>query len=125
MEYIEGKTDRVCRGGQQGSKETSCGAGRPGFHAAGVGRWFFHGDPHPGNILVKPDGKLALLDFGVVGRLREETMDAIAGLFLAVLERDEDQVVASLERLGVVVKDISPVSGRKSANLSIAIMARA
>ena len=74
---------------------------------------------------MKPDGKLALLDFGVVGRLREETMDAIAGLFLAVLERDEDQVVASLERLGVVGEGHIPVSGRKSANLSIAIMARA
>ncbi|MCV5090956.1 AarF/UbiB family protein, partial [Escherichia coli] len=29
----------------------------------------FHADPHPGNVLVTPDGRLALLDFGSVGRL--------------------------------------------------------
>ncbi len=29
----------------------------------------FHGDPHPGNILVRPDNRIALLDFGLVGRL--------------------------------------------------------
>ena len=42
----------------------------------------FHGDPHPGNLLVQPDGTLAFIDFGVVGRLDELTMARLAEVFL-------------------------------------------
>ncbi|MEV0092424.1 AarF/UbiB family protein [Streptomyces sp. NPDC050738] len=48
----------------------------------------FHADPHPGNILVLPDGSPALLDFGSVGRLDSGLRDAMAGLFLAVERGD-------------------------------------
>jgi ubiquinone biosynthesis protein len=44
----------------------------------------FHADPHPGNILLLPDGSPALLDFGSVGRLDGGLRSAMAGLFLAV-----------------------------------------
>ncbi|MHC0431230.1 ABC1 kinase family protein [Streptomyces sp. O3] len=44
----------------------------------------FHADPHPGNILLSPDGRPALLDFGSVGRLDGGLRSAMAELFLAV-----------------------------------------
>ncbi|WP_437060747.1 ABC1 kinase family protein [Streptomyces sp. enrichment culture] len=44
----------------------------------------FHADPHPGNILLLPDGSPALLDFGSVGRLDGGLRSAMVGLFLAV-----------------------------------------
>ncbi|MEV0980913.1 AarF/UbiB family protein [Streptomyces sp. NPDC049915] len=44
----------------------------------------FHADPHPGNILLLPDGSPALLDFGSVGRLDGGLRAAMIGLFLAV-----------------------------------------
>ncbi|MEU1695229.1 ABC1 kinase family protein [Streptomyces hirsutus] len=44
----------------------------------------FHADPHPGNILLMPDGSPALLDFGSVGRLDGGLRSAMVGLFLAV-----------------------------------------
>lgn len=44
----------------------------------------FHADPHPGNILLLPDGSPALLDFGSVGRLDGGLRSAMTGLFLAV-----------------------------------------
>jgi ubiquinone biosynthesis protein len=44
----------------------------------------FHADPHPGNILVLPGGRPALLDFGSVGRLDAGLRSAMAGLFVAV-----------------------------------------
>ncbi|MFE9255828.1 ABC1 kinase family protein [Streptomyces sp. NPDC006879] len=44
----------------------------------------FHADPHPGNILLQPDGSPALLDFGSVGRLDSALRSAMAGLFLSV-----------------------------------------
>ncbi|MFB7321702.1 ABC1 kinase family protein [Streptomyces sp. NPDC056190] len=48
----------------------------------------FHADPHPGNIMLQPDGRPALLDFGSVGRLDAGLRDALAGLFLAVEQGD-------------------------------------
>ncbi|MFD0352371.1 ABC1 kinase family protein [Streptomyces sp. NPDC127110] len=44
----------------------------------------FHADPHPGNILLQPDGTAALLDFGSVGRIDSGLREAMGGLFLAV-----------------------------------------
>ncbi|MFI6942100.1 ABC1 kinase family protein [Streptomyces sp. NPDC050418] len=44
----------------------------------------FHADPHPGNIMLLPDGRPALLDFGSVGRLDGGLRSAMAELFLAV-----------------------------------------
>ena len=41
---------------------------------------FFHADPHPGNMFVQPDGALALIDFGMVGELTEQTTDGLAGI---------------------------------------------
>lgn len=63
---------------------------------------FFHGDPHPGNILLQPDGRLVFLDFGVVGRLDEEAMNHLTELFLGVVQLEADRVVNALTRLGAV-----------------------
>src|SRR5699024_8264652 len=50
----------------------------------------FHADPHPGNVMVLTDGRVALLDFGSVGRLDAQLRGALQQLFLAV-ERDDPQ----------------------------------
>ena len=44
----------------------------------------FHADPHPGNIMVLTDGRLALLDFGSVGRLDSQQRAALRNLLLAI-----------------------------------------
>jgi ubiquinone biosynthesis protein len=44
----------------------------------------FHADPHPGNILLLPDGGLALLDFGSVGRLDGQLRSSLQNLLIAV-----------------------------------------
>lgn len=61
----------------------------------------FHGDPHPANILVRDDGSLGLVDFGVVGRLSEEDIENITELFIDVVEQDIDGVAGRLWELGV------------------------
>jgi ubiquinone biosynthesis protein len=48
----------------------------------------FHADPHPGNVLLLTDGRLALLDFGSVGRLDAQQRSGLQGLLLAVGRRD-------------------------------------
>jgi ubiquinone biosynthesis protein len=61
----------------------------------------FHGDPHPGNILVLPDDRIALLDFGLVGRLTRAQQEALVTLIVAVALRDPDTVARILNRIGV------------------------
>ena len=61
----------------------------------------FHGDPHPGNILVLPGNRIALLDFGLVGRLSRTQQEALVTLIVAVALRDPETVARTLNRIGV------------------------
>jgi predicted unusual protein kinase regulating ubiquinone biosynthesis (AarF/ABC1/UbiB family) len=54
----------------------------------------YHADPHRGNVLLTPDGRLALLDFGLLGRLDDDTRTAIAQLLLAIAQNRGDDVAA-------------------------------
>jgi ubiquinone biosynthesis protein len=62
---------------------------------------FFHGDPHPSNLLLTPQGDLALLDFGMVGFMSQGDIEALSKLFIAVIQRDASAALWALERLGV------------------------
>jgi ubiquinone biosynthesis protein len=57
---------------------------------------FFHGDPHPGNVMILPDNVICLLDYGIVGRLDEELRTFLSDILLAIVNRDVDQVVSLL-----------------------------
>jgi len=52
----------------------------------------YHADPHRGNVLITPDGRLALLDFGLIGRLDDDTRASLALLLLAVAQNRADDV---------------------------------
>jgi len=73
----------------------------------------FHGDPHPGNLLVLDDGSLGMLDFGIVGRLDQELLDAVADLFVGVTRRDTERIVRGLTRVGAVGDDVDPRALRR------------
>ena len=62
---------------------------------------FFHGDPHPSNLLLTPGGDLALLDFGMVGFMSQGDIEALSRLFIAVIQRDASAALRALEGLGV------------------------
>ena len=61
---------------------------------------FFHADPHPGNLLLDPDGSLVFLDSGQVGRLDDETVAAFTDMLLALVNRDTAGVVEAYLDLG-------------------------
>jgi ubiquinone biosynthesis protein len=63
---------------------------------------FFHADPHPGNTIVMPDGRVGLVDFGITGYLDEESMRHIAGIFLGYAEHDYDMVMDALLGAGLI-----------------------
>lgn len=61
----------------------------------------FHADPHPGNFLLLADGRIALLDFGMVGRLADSTRRAFTRLLLGTARQDAGAMTQALEALGV------------------------
>ena len=62
----------------------------------------FHADPHPGNLFVRPDGSLAFVDFGAVGRLSPGMREGIPELFEAVIARDPGRILGAMRRMGFV-----------------------
>jgi ubiquinone biosynthesis protein len=68
-------------------------------------RGFFHADPHPGNLLISKEGKLILLDFGMVKRVPNDTRIAIIELIKAANEQDYERYVSASKRLGTVAYD--------------------
>ena len=62
----------------------------------------FHADPHPGNISVADDGRLILYDFGMVGRLDDETRIRLIRLYLGLIDKDPERTVNVLIELGTL-----------------------
>lgn len=60
----------------------------------------FHGDPHPGNLLVTADDRIGLIDFGLVGRLSRQQQDVLVALIIAVVAGDIDGIARAVMQLG-------------------------
>jgi ubiquinone biosynthesis protein len=65
----------------------------------------YHADPHRGNVLLTDDGRLALLDFGLLGRLDDETRTSLALLLLALARNRSEDVAAVLLSLSLTTLD--------------------
>ncbi|AGT32072.1 ABC transporter [Geobacillus genomosp. 3] len=63
---------------------------------------FFHGDPHPGNVFVLPDGALVFIDFGLMGRLRPNVKHHLSSLIIALMRQSTDGVLDAIYGLGLV-----------------------
>jgi ubiquinone biosynthesis protein len=57
---------------------------------------FFHADPHPGNVIYLPGNRIALIDFGMVGKLSERRRSELLDLLLGLVKRDAESVVEVL-----------------------------
>ena len=66
---------------------------------------FYHADPHRGNVLLTPDGRLALLDFGLLGRVDDDTRRSLAMLLLAVAQNRADDVASQILGLSLTLLD--------------------
>jgi ubiquinone biosynthesis protein len=64
----------------------------------------YHADPHQGNVLLTDDGRLALLDFGLLGRLDEDTRAGLALLLLALAQNRADDVADLIVSLSLASK---------------------
>ena len=135
MEHIEGiKMDNVAQIKRHGiDPQEVAMIGLRSFSRQLMAAGIFHADPHPGNTIVMYDGRVSLVDFGIVGYLDEETMQQIAYLFLGYAEHDYDMVMEAFEAAGLInpetmnlksfrhdLKEISePFYGRSLKTISV------
>ncbi|HVS14739.1 MAG TPA: AarF/UbiB family protein [Thermoanaerobaculia bacterium] len=63
---------------------------------------FFHADPHPGNVMLTPDGKIALLDVGQVGRIPPSLQEPMFQLLLAIADGNGEEAAELALRIGEV-----------------------
>jgi ubiquinone biosynthesis protein len=73
---------------------------------------FFHGDPHPGNVIVLPGEVIAFIDFGMVGRLTPEMKYHFSSLVIALMRQSSDGVIKAVLRMGLVSDDVNMVQLR-------------
>lgn len=82
----------------------------------------FHADPHPGNISVTDDGKLILYDYGMVGRLDNDTRLRLIRLYLALVEKDPPRTVNAMADLGMLTPDFNRSVIEKGIELAVRAM---
>jgi len=66
---------------------------------------FFHADPHPGNVLLTPDGRLVLLDLGMVARVAPRFQDSLVQLLVGISGGQGEEAAAVAVRLGRPLDD--------------------
>ena len=82
----------------------------------------FHADPHPGNISVTDDGKLILYDYGMVGRINNDTRFKLIRLYLALVEQNPPRVVNAMNDLSMLTPGYNREVIEKGIELSIRAM---
>jgi len=68
---------------------------------------FFHADPHPGNIIIRPDGKIVFIDFGIVGRIDKYTKNKLADLIIGIINKDTKKIIGVLLELSQVEQELN------------------
>lgn len=68
---------------------------------------FFHADPHPGNILLMPNGSISLIDFGMVGRLTPDMKHNFASMVIAMMRQNTESMIQAILRIGIVPDEVN------------------
>ena len=82
---------------------------------------FFHADPHPGNILIRPDSRIVLLDYGMVLEITPELQQDLVRIVVAAVRGDVDELINLAYKLDMLEYDVSPSVVREAAQAIISI----
>jgi predicted unusual protein kinase regulating ubiquinone biosynthesis (AarF/ABC1/UbiB family) len=82
---------------------------------------FFHADPHPGNILIRPDSRIVLLDYGMVLEITPELRQDLVRIVIAAVRSDVDELINMAYKLDMLEYDVSPSVVREAAQAIISI----
>ncbi len=135
MEYIDGiKVDQVEAIKAAGIDPGEIGLiGLRSFSRQLMEFGFFHADPHPGNTIVMADGRVSIIDFGLVSYVDDEMMKELANICLGFADHDYDLVMDALKEIGLLdnkeihlkefkadLKEVSePFYGRSLPSISV------
>lgn len=61
----------------------------------------FHADPHPGNVMVRRDGVICLIDFGMTGQLMPKDKQHFAGIFVSMSQQDAKRMANAMKKLSI------------------------
>ena len=107
-EWIDGEPLAVAAGRDE-TERNRVGLLYVRFLFAGPSRvGLLHADPHPGNFRITPDGRLGVVDFGLVSRLPDGLPQAMGTILRIARNGDAEQVAAELHREGFVTGDVDP-----------------
>jgi ubiquinone biosynthesis protein len=81
----------------------------------------FHADPHPGNILVQPDARIVLLDYGMVVEITSDFRQNLVNAVASAVRSDVDGVIDAAYKLDMLELDVSPSTVREAAQAIISI----
>ncbi|UKN03147.1 AarF/ABC1/UbiB kinase family protein [Paracrocinitomix mangrovi] len=76
---------------------------------------FFHADPHPGNLLVLPSGKICYLDFGMMGSILPRDIELFGQLFISITNRDVKKIIKVLQQLS----DNAPINNMRALEFDL------
>lgn len=68
---------------------------------------FFHADPHPGNLYVLEDGRIGMMDFGMLGRLDQKLQESLTRLFVALSKGNSERVVDEFLATGITQGEVN------------------
>jgi len=121
LEYLEGiqvtRTDEIVAAGHKLSDIARRIGALYGAMIFELG--FFHGDPHPGNLLVLPDGRIGLLDFGLCKELPAGFARLVAQMMVSSMIGDTK---AALEAAGALGFDTSQMRGESLRSLMLMVI---
>ncbi|MBW6470048.1 MAG: AarF/ABC1/UbiB kinase family protein [Methanosarcinaceae archaeon] len=108
LEYIKGTKssdfEKIEELGFDRNEIATCGA--KAFMKQIFEDGFFHADMHPGNIIIMDDGKIALIDFGMVGHLSDDTRNALIDGLIATSKGEIDVFIEILRDFDAITKDV-------------------
>ncbi|WP_040950706.1 ABC1 kinase family protein [Gorillibacterium massiliense] len=78
---------------------------------------FFHADPHPGNVMITKDNRIAFVDFGLTGYLNDEMKYHLSSLLIALMRKSSDAIIRAILHLGLVSEEVNMVLLRKDLDM--------
>jgi ubiquinone biosynthesis protein len=103
MEYIDGvKITHVLDSDVKSEGKTLAKIGAECYFRQIFKYGFFHGDPHPGNLLVKDNNVLCFIDFGIMGHLDMDFIDNLTELFIYIFDYDLNGIINQLLYMEII-----------------------
>lgn len=137
MEYVQGvPVDDIETLKEWGLDMVKLSDAGVGFYLRQVFEFgFFHADPHPGNFLVTKDGDIAILDFGIIGKVDKRLLEHLSVIFVGLINFDIHSLVEEMVSFGLIDRKanlrkiyrdltdvILPLYGQSIGNVNVSLL---